>query len=92
MASTEGGVEIEKVAQETPQKILREAIDPYVGAQAYQGRALAFRLGLAASQVNQFASIFMKLGRFFQELDCSLVEINRWSSPPAARCTAWMRR
>ena len=76
MASTEGGVEIEKVAQETPQKILRETIDPYVGAQAYQGRALAFRLGLAGSQVNKFASIFMKLGRFFQELDCSLVEIN----------------
>ena len=76
MASTEGGVEIEKVAEETPEKILRETIDPYVGAQAYQGRALAFRLGLTGGQVSQFANIFMKLGRFFQELDCSLVEIN----------------
>ena len=76
MASTEGGVEIEKVAEETPEKILREAIDPYVGAQPFQGRALAFRLGLSDAQVRQFANIFMRLAKLFQELDCSLVEIN----------------
>ena len=76
MASTEGGVEIEKVAEETPEKILRETIDPYVGAQPYQGRALAFRLGLTGSQVRQFTNIFMKLANLFEELDCSLVEIN----------------
>ena len=76
MASTEGGVEIEKVAEETPEKILRETIDPYVGAQPYQGRALAFRLGLTGSQVSQFANVFMKLSNLFEELDCSLVEIN----------------
>ena len=76
MASTEGGVEIEKVAEETPEKILREAIDPYVGAQPYQGRALAFRLGLSGAQVRQFSNIFMRLAKLFQELDCSLVEIN----------------
>lgn len=76
MASTEGGVEIERVAEATPEKILRETIDPYVGPQAYQGRALAFRLGLVGTQVRQFASVFMKLATLFQELDCSLVEIN----------------
>ena len=76
MASTEGGVEIEKVAEETPEKILRESIDPYVGAQPYQGRALAFRLGLSGTRVRQFANVFMGLSKLFQELDCSLVEIN----------------
>ncbi len=76
MASTEGGVEIEKVAEETPEKILREAVDPYTGAQAYQGRALAFRLGLSGGQVRQFSNIFMRLAKFFHEMDCSLVEIN----------------
>jgi succinyl-CoA synthetase beta subunit len=50
MASTEGGVEIEKVAHETPEKILKATIDPLVGAQPYQGRELAFRLGLRATR------------------------------------------
>ena len=76
MASTEGGVDIEKVAEETPKKILRAAIDPYVGAQPYQGRELAFQLGLQGQQVKQFAALFMGLARLFHELDCSLVEIN----------------
>ena len=76
MASTEGGVEIEQVAAETPEKILRAAIDPTVGAQAWQGRAMAFDLGLTGRQVNQFASIFVGLSRLFHECDCSLVEVN----------------
>ena len=76
MASTEGGVEIEKVAEETPEKILRETIDPYVGPQPYQGRSLAVRLGLSGAQIREFSNVFMKLSRFFQEMDCSLVEIN----------------
>ena len=76
MASTEGGVEIEKVAEETPEKILRVTIDPVTGAQSYQGRALAFQLGLSGAQINQFASLFVNLSRLFHELDCSLVEIN----------------
>ena len=76
MASTEGGVEIEKVAAETPDKILQAIINPEVGAQAYQGRDLAFQLGLQGKQVNQFASIFTSLARMFQECDLSLVEIN----------------
>ncbi len=76
MASTEGGVEIEKVAEQTPEKILREAIDPYVGPQPYQGRSLAFRLGLSSGQIRQFTDIFLNLARLFEELDCSLLEIN----------------
>lgn len=76
MASTEGGVEIEKVAEETPEKILRAVIDPYVGAQPYQGRQLAFALGLSGDQVKQFTSVFMALAKLFEENDCALLEIN----------------
>ncbi|MFV0275794.1 MAG: ADP-forming succinate--CoA ligase subunit beta, partial [Parahaliea sp.] len=76
MASTEGGVEIEKVAQETPEKILRATIDPRVGAQPYQGRELAFRLGLQGDQIKQFVKIFLGLARLFQEKDLALIEIN----------------
>ena len=76
MASTEGGVDIEKVARETPGKILRASIDPFAGPQAFQGRELAFRLGLTGRQVRQFTEIFLGLARLFQELDLSLLEIN----------------
>lgn len=76
MASTEGGVEIEKVAEETPEKILRATIDPTLGAQPYQGRSLAFELGLEGDQIQQFTNIFLNLCRLFHELDCSLVEVN----------------
>ncbi|MDP6377482.1 MAG: ADP-forming succinate--CoA ligase subunit beta [Pseudomonadales bacterium] len=76
MASTEGGVEIERVAQETPEKILQAVIDPFVGPQPYQGRSLAFRLGLTSTQIGQFTNLFMGLARLFEELDCSLLEIN----------------
>jgi len=76
MASTEGGVEIEKVAEETPDKILRAVIDPAVGAQPFQGRELAYALGLNKTQVKQFTSIFLNLSKLFHELDCALMEIN----------------
>ena len=76
MASTEGGVEIEEVAAKTPQKILRAAIDPATGAQPFQGRAMAFALGLTGKQVGQFTNVFLNLSRLFHELDCSLVEVN----------------
>ena len=76
MASTEGGVEIEKVAEETPDKILRAIIDPQVGAQPYQGRELAFALGLTGDQVKQFVKIFLGLAKMFQEKDLALIEIN----------------
>lgn len=76
MASTEGGVEIEKVAEETPEKILKASIDPLTGAQAYQGRDLAFRLGLQGVQIKQFTQLFMGLAALFQDLDLALLEIN----------------
>ena len=76
MASTEGGVEIEKVAEETPEKILRATIDPLVGAQAYQGRELAFKLGLEGDQIKQFVKIFMGLAQLFEDKDLALIEIN----------------
>lgn len=76
MASTEGGVEIEKVAEETPEKILKATIDPLVGAQPYQGRELAFQLGLNANQVKQFTKIFLGLAKLFQDFDLALLEIN----------------
>lgn len=76
MASTEGGVEIEKVAEETPDKILRAIIDPLVGAQPFQGRDLAFRLGLKGEQIKQFVKIFMGLAKLFQEKDLALIEVN----------------
>ncbi|WP_116365054.1 ADP-forming succinate--CoA ligase subunit beta [Parahaliea mediterranea] len=76
MASTEGGVEIEKVAEETPEKILRATIDPLVGAQPYQGRELAFKLGLQGDQIKQFVKIFLGLAQLFEEKDLALIEIN----------------
>ncbi len=76
MASTEGGVEIEKVAHETPEKILKAIIDPLTGAQPYQGRDLAFKLGLKGDQIKQFVKIFLGLAKLFVEKDLALLEIN----------------
>lgn len=76
MASTEGGVEIEKVAEETPEKILKATIDPLAGAQPYQGRELAFKLGLKGDQVKQFTKIFLGLSQLFHDKDLALLEIN----------------
>ena len=76
MASTEGGVEIEKVAEETPEKILKAEIDPLVGPQPYQGRELAFKLGLTGVQVKQFVTIFTGLANLFKDKDLALIEVN----------------
>ncbi len=76
MASTEGGVEIETVAEETPEKILKAIIDPMTGPQPYQGRELGFKLGLNKTQVGQFTKIFMGLAKLFLEKDLALIEIN----------------
>lgn len=76
MASTEGGVEIEKVAEETPELILKATIDPLVGAQPYQARELAFKLGLNSDQVKQFTKIFLGLAKIFEDCDLALLEIN----------------
>ncbi|HVI23659.1 MAG TPA: ADP-forming succinate--CoA ligase subunit beta [Myxococcales bacterium] len=76
MASSEGGVEIEEVAAKHPEKILRETVDPVVGLAAYQGRDLAFALGLKGPEVNSFAKFASAMYRAFQATDASIVEIN----------------
>ena len=76
MASAEGGVDIEEVAATKPEAILKVSVDPAVGVQAYQGRQLAFQLGLDKKQVNTFAKILVALYKLFDEKDCSMVEIN----------------
>lgn len=76
MASTEGGVEIEKVAEETPEKILKITMDPLVGVMPYQARELGFKLNLTPPQMKTFTTILVNLGKMFVEKDLSLVEIN----------------
>lgn len=76
MASTEGGVEIEKVAEETPEKIVKIIIDPLLGVMPYQAREIGFKLQLTPPQLNELTSIVQGLGKMFLERDLSLVEIN----------------
>ena len=76
MVSTEGGMEIEKVAAETPERIIKEWIAPSVGLQSYQLRNLAFGLGLKGTQVKNCIKILNALWKVFNENDCSLIEIN----------------
>lgn len=76
MASTEGGVEIEKVAHETPDKIFQIIVDPLVGVMPFQGRETAFKLGLTEGQIKQFTDLMVNLGKMFTECDLSLLEIN----------------
>ncbi|CZG85453.1 TPA: ADP-forming succinate--CoA ligase subunit beta [Legionella pneumophila] len=76
MASTEGGVEIEKVAHETPEKIFKVVVDPLVGVMPFQCRETAFKLGLKDDQIKQFTHLMMGLGKMFVDCDLSLLEIN----------------
>jgi len=76
MASSMGGMDIEKVAAENPEKILQVAVDPVVGLQPYQCRELAFGLELSGGQIKDLTTIMMGLYRLFLEKDLSLVEIN----------------
>ena len=79
IASTEGGMEIEEVAEKTPEKIIKEPIDPAVGFQGYNGRNIAFALGLNTIEpavVNPFIQMLGNLYRLFMEKNCALVEIN----------------
>jgi len=76
MASTEGGVNIEEVAEKTPEKILKITVDPFLGVLPFQARELGFALGFNKDQVKQFAKLVMGLAKMFVELDLSLVEIN----------------
>ena len=76
MASTEGGMEIEKVANETPEKIVKVAVDPSIGFQGFHGRKLAFGLGLPKEQVGKFIKFAAALYRVYMDNDASLIEIN----------------
>jgi succinyl-CoA synthetase beta subunit len=76
VASTEGGVEIETVAKNSPDKILREPIDPLAGLQPFQTRKLAKQLGFKSDQIKPASKLFSALYRTFIESDCSMVEVN----------------
>ena len=76
VASTEGGVEIEAVAAKSPEKIIREPIDPLAGLQPYQARKLASQLGFESSQIKNASKLFEGLYRTFIAYDCSMVEVN----------------
>jgi len=76
IASAAGGMEIEEVAAKSPEKILKESIDPAVGFQSYQGRKLAFALGFDSKLVNPFSALASAIYKAYAENDASLVEIN----------------
>ena len=76
MASPEGGTEIEEVAKNTPEKILKVYIDPSVGIQPFQCRKIAYFLVLEGKAVNKSVSFIISLYNLFTEKDCSLAEIN----------------
>ncbi len=76
MASTEGGMDIEEVAAKTPEKILKVFVDPAVGVQPFQGRQLAFGLGLTGDAAKELGQIVTALDKIFMQEDCSLIEIN----------------
>ncbi|TAL64386.1 MAG: ADP-forming succinate--CoA ligase subunit beta [Legionella sp.] len=76
MASTEGGVEIEKVAEETPEKLFKVIVDPLVGVMPFQARDVGFKLGLDENQIKQFTQLMVGLGKMFTDCDLSLLEIN----------------
>jgi succinyl-CoA synthetase beta subunit len=76
MASSAGGMDIEKVAEETPELILKEAIDPSVGLRPFQARKLAFGLGIPNELVNQAAKFMLSLYDSYEKMDASLLEIN----------------
>jgi succinyl-CoA synthetase beta subunit len=76
MASTEGGMDIEEVAAHSPEKILREWVDPAVGFAGYQGRKLAFGLGLTGGAVGEFTKLASALYDLYMKEDCTLLEVN----------------
>ncbi len=76
MASTEGGVDIETVAEKTPEKIFKIEVDPLVGVMPFQARDTAFKLGLKDKQINEFSQLMVGLGKMFMECDLALLEIN----------------
>ncbi len=76
MVSGEGGVEIETIAAERPEAIVRESLNPFWGLQAFQARRIGFQLGLTMEEIGAFTELLRKLVRAYEELDCTLVELN----------------
>jgi succinyl-CoA synthetase beta subunit len=76
IASTEGGVDIEEVAEKSPEKILRRHVDPTLGLRGYQAREIGFRLGFDEERVKQFTKLLDGLYRLYWEKDCAMVEVN----------------
>jgi succinyl-CoA synthetase beta subunit len=85
IASTEGGVDIETVAEETPEKIISTIIDPLLGIQGYQAREIAFGLGFEGDQVKQMVKLLDGLYNLFWEKDCTMVEINPLITTPQGK-------
>jgi len=83
IASAEGGVEIEKVAEETPELIIKEPLDPRLGLQPWQARKIAFAVGFKGKQVGQAVKTMLALSELFRSTDASLVEINPLIVTPA---------
>ncbi len=76
MASSEGGMDIEEVAAKTPELLLKETIEPGIGFQSFQARKLAFRMGIPVPSINAAVAAMMALSKAYDELDCSLAEVN----------------
>lgn len=83
MASSEGGMDIEEVAANTPEKIIKEPIDPDTGLQPYQARKVAFAIGMKGKQIGQAVKVMMSLANLYMGTDASLVEINPLVVTPA---------
>jgi succinyl-CoA synthetase beta subunit len=88
IASTEGGMDIEEVADKSPEKIMREPVHPLLGLQPYQTRKLAKALGLSGPLLNQATKLFTAMYRLFIERDCSMIEVNPLVVTPDGRLLA----
>ena len=88
VASTEGGVNIEEVAEHTPEKIFHQVIHPLLGLQAYEIRNLCAKLGLSGDLAKQFAKLLQGLFKLFMDCDCSMVEVNPLVTTPDGRVLA----
>lgn len=88
IASTEGGMDIEHVAKESPDKIIRIFVDPTLGIQSYQARQIAFGLGFEGDQVKQMTKLITNLYKLFDEKDCAMVEINPLITTPEGQIMA----
>ena len=88
VASREGGMDIEEVAERSPEKIIRETVHPLLGLQAYQSRVIGKRIGLPSSQLNAFHKLLSALYALYLKCDCSMVEINPLVETPDGRILA----